>query len=130
MVVQEQVEQAERAKIRAEQNADALKTQSKVRSLLSHPSSRLRTTPAFVCEAELPVPKGLHSPDPGSYMGVSASFFAHACWICHALRSGCMMQGLENEYDRLLAEHDALKRRLARFDPTCQGGTGTGKKGM
>ena len=39
-----------------------------------------------------------------------------------------MLQGLENEYDRLLAEHDALKRRLARFDPSFQGGTG--KKGI
>lgn len=38
------------------------------------------------------------------------------------------LQGLENEYDRLLAEHDALKRRLARFDPTFQGSTA--KKGM
>lgn len=30
-------------------------------------------------------------------------------------------QGLENEYDRLLADHDAVKRRLARFDPTFEG---------
>lgn len=38
------------------------------------------------------------------------------------------MQGLENEYDCLLAEHDALKRRLARVDPSFhQGG---GKKGL
>ena len=41
-------------------------------------------------------------------------------------RDDCL-QGLENEYDRLLAEHDALKRRLARFDPSFQGSTG--KKG-
>ena len=26
------------------------------------------------------------------------------------------MQGLENEYDRLLSENDELKRRLSRFD--------------
>ncbi len=38
-IVQEDVEQAERAKIRAEQNADALKTQSKARILLTSPSS-------------------------------------------------------------------------------------------
>ena len=45
-----------------------------------------------------------------------------------ALRCKSMLQGLENEYDRLLAEHDALKRRLARFDPTFQGSAA--KKGM
>ena len=28
------------------------------------------------------------------------------------------MQGLEAEYDRLLAENDGLKRRLSRTDPT------------
>ena len=39
------------------------------------------------------------------------------------------MQGLENEYDRLLAEHDALQRRLARMDPSFQLGGGS-KKGM
>jgi hypothetical protein len=27
-----------------------------------------------------------------------------------------VLQGLEREYDRLLAENDGLKRRLARFD--------------
>ncbi len=26
-------------------------------------------------------------------------------------------QGLENEYDRLLASHDELQRRLSRLDP-------------
>ena len=42
----------------------------------------------------------------------------------------CVMpQGLENEYDRLLAEHDALKRRLARVDPSFQLQGSSGKKG-
>lgn len=40
-----------------------------------------------------------------------------------------MPQGLENEYDRLLAEHDALKRRLARVDPSFQLQGSSGKKG-
>ena len=42
----------------------------------------------------------------------------------------CVMpQGLENECDRLLAEHDALKRRLARVDPSFQLQGSSGKKG-
>ena len=28
------------------------------------------------------------------------------------------MQGLESEYDRLLATNDSLERKLARVDPT------------
>ena len=28
------------------------------------------------------------------------------------------VQGLEAEYDRLLAENDSLKRRLSRMDPS------------
>ena len=31
-------------------------------------------------------------------------------------------KGLETEYDRLLAEHDELQRRLRRTDPTYGGG--------
>ncbi len=31
-------------------------------------------------------------------------------------------KGLETEYDRLLAEHDELQRRLRRADPTFGGG--------
>jgi hypothetical protein len=45
------------------------------------------------------------------------------------LRFYSTAQGLENEYDRLLADHDALKRRLARFDSTFESGGGS-KKGM
>ena len=56
------------------------------------------------------------------------SLFANACMERLGARRGSMLQGLENEYDRLLAEHDALKRRLARFDPTFQGSAA--KKGM
>ena len=41
--------------------------------------------------------------------------------------AGSAVQGLENEYDRLLADHDALKRRLARFDSSFEN-TGS-KKG-
>ena len=54
-----------------------------------------------------------------------ASNTRHAC-VSPEL-SCAVLQGLENEYDRLLAEHDALKRRLSRFDPTFES-TGS-KKG-
>jgi hypothetical protein len=33
-----------------------------------------------------------------------------------AVLAASALQGLEREYDRLLAENDNLKRRLARFD--------------
>lgn len=38
------------------------------------------------------------------------------------------MQGLEAEYDRLLAENDELKRRLARSDPSFAASHCTGDK--
>ncbi len=38
------------------------------------------------------------------------------------------MQGLEAEYDRLLAEYDELKRRLARSDPSFAASHRTGDK--
>ena len=50
-------------------------------------------------------------------------------WSTRGVVACVMLQGLENEYDRLLAEHDALKRRLARVDPTFQLQGSRGKKG-
>lgn len=38
----------------------------------------------------------------------------------------CHVQGLENEYDRLLSENDKLKRRLSQLDPSF-GGSGSKK---
>jgi len=38
------------------------------------------------------------------------------------------MQGLEAEYDRLLAANDELKRRLARSDPSFAASHRTGDK--
>ena len=40
----------------------------------------------------------------------------------------CLVQGLESEYDRLLATNDTLERKLARLDPTHhQAGSGSKK---
>ena len=120
------MEQAERAKVRAEQNADALKTQSKVWCLQPYSSSCPRLLPySLVCGAGTALGLGCLG------AGLCAALLPlSSCvdLIGLKVRTGACLQGLENEYDRLLAEHDALKRRLARFDPSFQGGTG--KKGM
>ena len=90
----DKADSAEKARRTAENNADALLTQTKVPISHNLASSEPRTlTPGI-----------LHRYTVGDRNTTS-------------IVSSDDMQGLENEYDRLLASHDELQRRLSRLDP-------------
>jgi hypothetical protein len=59
-------------------------------------------------------------PAPEQYTQAAASPSTHCFPLLQVVRS--QAKGLEAEYDRLLAEHDELQRRLRRTDPTYGGG--------